>query len=244
MKIITLILTLLILTNLTSCKSPQKRSPSQNEITISENIKQEDMEANKEEKETSSKSKETLIKTEEKIEASQKAEQEISKEQSQQKAYSENSPAKETEKSQEEIPRPLKELEEEVIALLNIEREKEGLKPIKSYYTYYDCVLLRAKECEEYWSHTRPNGEEWYSLYFNNPNLNEINLIGENLGKDFSTAETIVNALMNSESHRNNILRPNFTHICVAIIEMKTNEKYPNKTLYAMAQHFYLKEEL
>lgn len=241
-----IILTLLIVINLTSCEEEQNQTTAKTtEIIASQSVKQNVMAENKEESiskplEDSSNQMQRVAAEQEKRELLSKAE-ESSKEEQPQQCESEIS---QVETPQEEFHRPLKEIEEEVIMLLNAEREKAGLKPFETELTYYDLVLIRTRECEEYWSHTRPNGEAWHNLYYNNPKIKDIKLIGENLGKNFSTAQIIVEALMNSEAHRNNILNPNFTHVCVAIIEMKPNEKYPNKTLYAMAQHFYFKEEL
>jgi hypothetical protein len=42
---------------------------------------------------------------------------------------------------------------------------------------------------------------------------------GENLGKDFSSAEKLVTAWMNSPLHRDNLLNPNYSEIGVAVIE-------------------------
>lgn len=245
-KITAIILTLLIVTNLTSCEEKQNQTTAKiTELTASQSVKQEVKAQNSEEAilkplEDSSNQSQTVAATQEKRELLPKAEESFQEEQPQQR----ESEISQVETVEKEIPRPLKELEEEVVMLLNVEREKAGVKPFETELTYYDLVLIRTKECEEYWSHTRPNGEAWHNLYYNNPKIKDIKLIGENLGKSFSTAQIIVEALMNSECHRNNILNPNFTHVCVAIIEMKPNEKYPNKTLYAMAQHFYFKEEL
>ena len=233
MKITTIILTLFILVNFTSCKSPEKQVVAENQSIINENTAHEDAATTKKGEEYFSKPKEDSIKVEENSEPMQEAQPETGIEM-----------LSEKEELPKVISRPLKELEEEVMSLINMERQKKGLKPYKSDYTCYDSALLRAKECEEYWSHTRPNGEEWYSLYFNNPNANGIKMVGENLGRNFTNAKTIVDALMNSEGHRKNILHPRFTHVCIAIIEMKPSEEYSNKTLYAMTQHFYFKEEL
>lgn len=246
-KITAIILTLLIVTNLTSCEEKQNQTTAKiTELTASQSVKQEIKMAVEEKQvyskpiEDSSNQNQTLKADQEKSDLLPKVEDSFEEKQTQQC----ESEISQVETFKEEIPRPLKELEEEVVMLLNVEREKAGVKPFETELTYYDLVLIRTKECEEYWSHTRPNGEAWHNLYYNNPKIKDIKLIGENLGKNFSTAQIIVEALMNSECHRNNILNPNFTHVCVAIIEMKPNQKYPNKTLYAMAQHFYFKEEL
>ena len=138
--------------------------------------------------------------------------------------------------------RPFKEMEDKIIALVNTEREKAGVAQLKVADRFYNETLLRTNECIECWSHTRPNGKECYTVY-TNPYQYNIKLIGENLGKSFKTPEEIMGALMNSEGHRENILNKNFTHICVAIIEMPPKEENQNYTLYALTQHFYKMEE-
>ena len=138
--------------------------------------------------------------------------------------------------------RPFKEMEEKIIALVNTEREKAGVAPLKIADRFYNETLLRTNECLEKWSHTRPNGKDCYTVY-TNPYQYNIKMIGENLGKSFKTPEQIMEALMNSEGHRENILNKNFTHICVAIIEMPPKEENQNYTLYALTQHFYKMEE-
>ena len=138
--------------------------------------------------------------------------------------------------------RPLIAMEEEVIRLLNAEREKEGLPHLIADNTHYSKVMLRAQECEEYWSHTRPNGEKWSTVYEGMTN-ERIKMASENLAKNFITPESIVKALMESEAHRNNILNEKFTHVCIAIHTMAPQEDYPDYTLYTMAQHFYQEEE-
>ena len=138
--------------------------------------------------------------------------------------------------------RPFKEMEDKIIALVNTEREKAGVTQLKIADRFYNETLLRTNECIECWSHTRPNGKDYYTVY-TNPYQYNIKMIGENLGKSFKTPEEIMGALMNSKGHRENILNKNFTHICVAIIEMPPKEENQNYTLYALTQHFYKMEE-
>ena len=69
---------------------------------------------------------------------------------------------------------------------------------------------VRAKELPQNFSHTRPNGKPWYTV-------NSKIQGGENLAYGFETAESVVDAWMNSESHRDNILYPDFKEIAIAI---------------------------
>ncbi|MBQ5910971.1 MAG: CAP domain-containing protein [Clostridia bacterium] len=140
----------------------------------------------------------------------------------------------------EETSRPYLEMEQEAVRLVNLEREKVGLPPLETDDTYYNLVRLRAKESTEYWSHTRPNGQQWSSLYMELANANRIRKIAENLGKNFTTVERITECLMVSQSHRNAILGADYTHICIAIVLIEDGE---DENRYAIAQHFYQKEE-
>lgn len=140
----------------------------------------------------------------------------------------------------QETSRPYIEMEQEAIRLVNLEREKVGLPPLETDETYYNLVRLRAKESTEFWSHTRPNGQKWSSLYMELENVNPIRKIAENLGKNFQTVDRITECLMVSESHRNAILGADYTHICIAIVLI---EDGTDENRYAIAQHFYQKEE-
>lgn len=143
---------------------------------------------------------------------------------------------------EEEANRPYLEMEKEAVRLVNLEREKVGLPSLKTYDTYYKLVKIRTEECIEFWSHTRPNGEKWSSLYLELKEVPGVRKIGENLGRNFLTVEQITAALMASESHRNAILSADYTHICISIVLLKEGET-ENENLYAIAQHFYQKEE-
>lgn len=135
----------------------------------------------------------------------------------------------------------LREMELEAVRLVNAEREKAGLAPLAIDNICYDLVKLRAEECLQVWSHTRPNGKKWASVYERPGCLEGIRKVGENLGRKFKTAQQITEALMKSDSHRNTILDPDYTHICIAVIAM--GETDSGTPIYAIAQHFYQKED-
>ena len=136
------------------------------------------------------------------------------------------------------------EMEEEVIRLMNQHRAAAGVAPLKVCNVYYNCVERRAEECIQVWSHTRPNGKGFIDIYTEYPIIAGFKTVGENLGRKFVSAEQIVKALMNSEPHRRNILYPEYTDVCVAIVMMEESEWSSPQPIYAMAQHFYKREEL
>ena len=69
---------------------------------------------------------------------------------------------------------------------------------------------VRAKEIVQEFSHTRPNGKPWYTV-------NSKIQGGENLAYGFETSHEVIDAWMNSESHRDNILYADFTRTAIAI---------------------------
>lgn len=103
--------------------------------------------------------------------------------------------------------------EREIARLTNIEREKAGLS-ILSYNTSLEAgAQIRAAEIIENFSHTRPDGSRFFTAFGNLQYKN----IGENLGSGFRTPEAVVDAWMNSTSHKANILKPEYREISVAI---------------------------
>ena len=100
-------------------------------------------------------------------------------------------------------------LEEEVFNLINDIRIQEGLNALGWDPELYDVAQIRAEEASEYWSHTRPNGSEWYTV--------SKSVHGENLARKYLTPAETVEAWMNSEGHRENILRENFDRCAVSL---------------------------
>ena len=107
-------------------------------------------------------------------------------------------------------------IETEVLNLINTERAKEGISPLIYYGKTYVCAEKRAKESMLLWSHTRPNGKPSYTVYEEFGFVLEVRA-GENLAKNFTTAEQIVAKLMTSEGHRKNIMQPEYHRVCICI---------------------------
>lgn len=101
----------------------------------------------------------------------------------------------------------------EVARLTNIERQKAGLSILKYNVSLEAGAKIRAEEITTHFSHTRPDGSRFFTAFGNLQYQN----IGENLGNGFRTPESIVSAWMNSQSHRANILKPEYQEISVAI---------------------------
>ena len=100
---------------------------------------------------------------------------------------------------------------EEILRLVNEERAKENLKPLKLADDLCEWANIRAKECVELFSHTRPNGEDGLNII----SAKKYKIRGENLSLGSSTPEQVMDQWMNSPSHRDNIMFPDYTHLGV-----------------------------
>ena len=87
----------------------------------------------------------------------------------------------------------------EVLDLVNEIRASNGLSPLEWSGSLAKCAKVRASELPVKWSHTRPDGSKWYTV---NPDI----MYGENLAKGQTSASAAVNAWMESETHRANIM--------------------------------------
>ena len=91
-------------------------------------------------------------------------------------------------------------------------RAKAGVDELKWDKNLETVADVRAKECSEKFSHTRPNGSQWYTV-------NSKIQGGENLAFGFDNAEDCVEAWMDSPTHRDNILYDEFEKVAISIYE-------------------------
>lgn len=116
-----------------------------------------------------------------------------------------------------------REFADRVIELVNIERAKEGLKPLKKDDTLNGLSDIRAKETVTLFDHKRPNGTKWSTILKEN-NVSYTNA-AENIASGYSTPEDVVNAWMNSEGHRASIMSVTYEKIGVSCY-IDNNSKY------------------
>lgn len=113
---------------------------------------------------------------------------------------------------------------QQVVNLVNTERAKEGLAPLTIDTKVQAAAMVRAKECEISFSHTRPDGSNFATA------LKEQNVSyrssGENIAYGQQTPEAVMSAWMNSSGHRANIMNPNFTTIGVGYYENANGTDY------------------
>lgn len=103
---------------------------------------------------------------------------------------------------------------EEVLRLVNAEREKNGLSALKINDKLQEAAQVRAEELLTYYDHTRPNGSSCFTV------LSEFNIslsaAAENIAAGYYTPEAVVEGWMNSTGHRENILG-NFKYIGIGL---------------------------
>ena len=103
----------------------------------------------------------------------------------------------------------------EVLDIVNAERKKQGLNPLKMDESLLDSAMIRAAETVIYWDHIRPNATECFSI--NPDKMNGENIaIGWNSGN--ATPESVMEGWMNSPGHRANILTESFKSMGVGHI--------------------------
>lgn len=103
---------------------------------------------------------------------------------------------------------------QEVWRLTNAEREKAGLPPLNYHSELQQLADTRAVEIDYYsghFSHTRPDGSEWHTVFGNGHT--DYRAIGENIAFGQQTPAEVVQAWMDSPGHRANILNEDFTGI-------------------------------
>lgn len=106
----------------------------------------------------------------------------------------------------------------EVLQLTNADRVKNGLQPLTLNPTLVAAAQAKADDMDakDYFSHYGPDGKKPWD-WINRGQYAYI-LAGENLGMNFATADAVNTALMNSPSHRHNILNDNYKDIGIAVI--------------------------
>lgn len=113
----------------------------------------------------------------------------------------------------------LNQYELKVVELVNVERQKNGLKELKIDPELAKVARLKSADMRDnnYFSHQSPT----YGSPFEMMKQFGISYrtAGENIAAGQRTPEAVVRGWMNSSGHSANILNPNFTHIGVGYVE-------------------------
>jgi len=107
--------------------------------------------------------------------------------------------------------------EQDVIGLVNASRDELRIRPLTENKALTDAAVAKATDmfARQYFSHVSPDNKEPWTLLFEQ--RYEYAAAGENLAIDFTNAREAHAALMNSASHRANILNTTYREIGVAV---------------------------
>ena len=110
-------------------------------------------------------------------------------------------------------------LVKDTIQKINKIRIEHGLSALQWTTPLNVAAMIRAKECSIKWSHTRPNGQDFWTV-------DSKCVYGENLAFGYDTADEVVSAWMASPSHKDNILYPEFRTIALAVYKAEDGTYY------------------
>lgn len=120
-----------------------------------------------------------------------------------------------------------------LIQVINIERGNAGLSQLTMNANLNLVSGYRSSECAAnlIFSHTRPDGSRFsnVTLAYGIP----YSTIGENLAKDYTTAQEVITAWMNSPIHCKNILNPAWTTMGVGLATDRNGSVYWTATFLA-----------
>lgn len=105
-----------------------------------------------------------------------------------------------------------------MLRLLNEERAKRGITRLRVSDELNNAALLKSKDMvnRDYFDHYAFGLTPWD--FIKNSGYDYL-YAGENLAMDFFTAEGMVNAWMQSDTHRDNILNPNYSEIGLGVVK-------------------------
>lgn len=106
---------------------------------------------------------------------------------------------------------------EKVVELVNGERSALGIEKLTLNSQLSEAARLKARDmiAQDYFAHVSPEGvTPWFWM---EKAGYDYKYAGENLAMDFISAESQHNAWMESKTHRQNILNPNYREIGIAV---------------------------
>ena len=108
---------------------------------------------------------------------------------------------------------------EEIVEWTNRKRTESGLNSVNLNEKLSEAARQKAADmfALNYWSHVSPRGVNPWSFIMN-AGYSYL-YAGENLARDFSNAQGVVEAWMNSPSHKDNILNKKYKNIGVAVVD-------------------------
>lgn len=105
----------------------------------------------------------------------------------------------------------------DMLDLINAYRSQYGEQPLKLHIGLCDVAMVRSEELKSVFSHTRPDGSDCFTV------LDDINIerlaAGENIASGYTSVSSVMDAWMNSDGHRSNILSGNYEYVGIGIVD-------------------------
>lgn len=107
---------------------------------------------------------------------------------------------------------------EQLLNDTNAKRQEAGLSPLTLNGTLSQAAAGKASDmfANNYWAHNSPSGKTPWDFII--ASGYRYTLAGENLAKNFQTSDGVVEAWMNSPTHRENIVKPGYKEVGFAVV--------------------------
>lgn len=108
---------------------------------------------------------------------------------------------------------------QELVTLTNLKREEQSLPALSLNDDLVKAAALKAGDmiAKNYWAHTSPDGQSPWT-WFEDAHYRYV-YAGENLARDFGDSNSVVEAWMNSPTHRDNLLSSRYRDMGIAVVE-------------------------
>lgn len=108
---------------------------------------------------------------------------------------------------------------DDVVVETNTRRNSQGLAPLTVNSTLAKAAAAKANHMfqNNYWAHIAPDGTTPW-VFISQAGY-QYAVAGENLARDFGDTQSMVEAWMNSPTHKENIVNPKYTEIGIAVVD-------------------------
>ncbi|MDO5561158.1 MAG: CAP domain-containing protein [bacterium] len=112
---------------------------------------------------------------------------------------------------------------QKIVDLLNLERAKKGLGPLSVNEQLDQAAIAKGENMfsNNYWAHVGPDGTQPWSFISGAGYAYQS--AGENLARDFTDEQSLLNGWLASATHKANILNGNFSETGVAVLDGEIN---------------------
>lgn len=112
---------------------------------------------------------------------------------------------------------------EQLLSGTNAQRQTAGLAPLSLNGQLSQAAAAKAQDmfAKGYWAHNSPTGATPWT-FITGAGYGYV-VAGENLAKNFSSSQDVVNAWMASPTHKENLIKPSYKEVGFAVVNGKLN---------------------